>query len=480
MPKLVSQKMARQWPERVENMRSVLSSSPEALRMSYGSFFGNDSLGLCDVEAHFETMAQAIEEPDEFYDAWTAGQKAQVPSAISQVAHCAVNIPLHYPARKPDAEQRTAIAALQRRYGLDLEIEINPNDHKYEFCDPRWWPLLLEKAEEAAGRWPKGLAPYIRHSSASPFVYEAIPQNEPVRVGLLADFGTGSYTSLHIAKQLEYWKYPYAFHLGDVYYGGTREEFRRNYEEPLDSVMEETVLFSMPENHELYGEGEAYQEFLIREHARGRIVQEGSYFCLRFASHQIIGIDVNWNGRKRFEDEKSRAWLSEVLESGGERTTILLTGSAPFVYGDDQPSKLYEDLLQWHSRGAFALWFWGDNHYCGLFEQNNSNAAFVGSCIGHGGYPGSRQSLGKPSFAPLQWLETLGRFPNGMREDMTNNGWCEMTLRDDGGVDLTYVDWLSAVRCIAQYDRVWNGQWTQLQLAELRQEEFEDRKTLHR
>jgi len=42
-------------------------------------------------------------------------------------------------------------------------------------------------------------------------------------------------------------------------------------------------LFSIPENHELYGRGTAYQAFLKANRPRARTPQQGSYFSVMFS-----------------------------------------------------------------------------------------------------------------------------------------------------------------------------------------------------
>jgi hypothetical protein len=36
---------------------------------------------------------------------------------------------------------------------------------------------------------------------------------------------------------------------------------------------------------------------------------------------------------------------------------------------------------------------------------------------------------------------------------MLDNGWCQLTMLDDGGVELLYVDWLGCKRFRARYTR---------------------------
>ena len=134
-------------------------------------------------------------------------------------------------------------------------------------------------------------------------------------------------------------------------------------------------------------------------------------------------------------------------------TTILLTGSAPFVYGEDQPTALYQDLKPWHDAGRIAMWFWGDDHYCALFERDDTKGSFIGSCIGHAGYPGDPQRADAKSFVKTQFVETEKRFPPHyqLRDDLGNNGWVELSMLADGGVELLYVDWLGCKRHHASF-----------------------------
>jgi hypothetical protein len=166
---------------------------------------------------------------------------------------------------------------------------------------------------------------------------------------------------------------------------------------------------------------------------------------VRFPHHQVIAIDVNWQGRQRYKDERLVAWLRDRLADAGARTNILLTGSAPFEHGSSHARPLLNDLSEFVRSGAIGLWFWGDDHYCALFDRRDPDVPFYGSCIGHGGYPGPRQTTWRATYrtSPL-WVEDLPRFPvwSKLRDDMTNHGWCHATLKPDGGVDLLYVDWL--------------------------------------
>jgi hypothetical protein len=445
-----------QWHAEIQERRRRLAADPQGELPIYRAFFAKPELTQLQADEILATMEKAVGAPDQFYDELEAALTEEgVLDSVQTGASIAVNVFRYFPTRSPSQKERAAIAKLAADFGLP-DLAINPRDHHFELSDPGWWHLLRADRIDMK-KWPQGLAPFLAHDAARSFVYQ--DQRAAGQVALMADFGCGLYHSRAIAKQLEARRYPYVFHLGDVYYGGSQAEFDANYTDVLTGTMQHSLLFSLPENHELYGHGTAYQKFLHDQHAAGRIVQEGSYFCVRFARHQIVGIDVNWNKRQRFTHEGSRAWLQQVLDQGEGLTTILLTGSAPFIYGEDHTTALYDDLKAWHEKGRFAMWLWGDDHYAAVFERDPGKANFVGSCIGHGGFPGDRQEPGRGGVVPTSWLETEPRFPRsyGLRDDVGNNGWLELGLLPSGGVELLFIDWLGCRRNRQRYEREASG-----------------------
>jgi hypothetical protein len=370
---------------------------------------------------------------------------------------------LHRPAA-PNADEQTVLANLAKVYVLPSHPaapRVNPHERMLETLDPAW--ALLAKAKYDERNWPDGLAVMPRHSEARPYVYDALDANSrPLspgaahQIALLADFGTGYYHSWGIAEQIASWRPSYTFHLGDVYYGGSADEFVDRFELPLFDVVENTWFMGLAENHELYAGGEPYLQYFAALASRRRTQQEGSYFCVRFPHHQVIAIDVNWQGRQRYQDDDMLRWLADRLRTADGRTNILLTGSAPFDHGCKDARPLLDDLRGFVEQGAIGLWFWGDDHYCALFDRRDPDVPFYGSCIGHGGFPGPRQTAWRATYltSPL-WVEDLARFPvwSNLRDDVTNNGWCHATLRPDGGVDLMYVDWLWCKRMAISFSR---------------------------
>lgn len=349
--------------------------------------------------------------------------------------------------------------------GMSLgEININPGDTKFETVgDALGWalfagPFLLTQGFKARFRRHDDFASRFAYELAEPAAGGAL------EVALVSDFGTGRYHSRYIAKQLRERRFPYAFHLGDVYYAGRRSEFEKYFAAPLDPLLAGTELFALNSNHEMYSGGKPYFEFMDKRRAAhpARQKQEGSYFSLASSRFQIVGIDTAYFDHGRHREPGLLAWLGETLRAGraAGRVNILLSADHPYGYGHEGHSKLLDKDLAGlvKGEGLVDLWFWGNTHYCALFDRDGERP-FVGSCIGHGGYPYDREAPGKHSPAPLRFLETAARFPawTGVRPDRGNNGYCVMSLRDDGSVGLKYVDWMSRTRCEAELERTADG-----------------------
>jgi hypothetical protein len=348
--------------------------------------------------------------------------------------------------------------------GMDLAaVPIDAHNHKFEEgADFLGWVVNT-------GRWAFGppvgkKADFRWHDDprlTRDFVYPLRGQGQAdLDVALFADFGTGLYHSRYIARQLVTAKYPYAIHLGDVYYAGREQEFAQQFRAPLEPLLGSTRLFTMNGNHEMFSLAVPYFRYIAdRRNAHPQLQeQEGSYFCLRGQSAQIIGIDTDYFGYKRFRDASLLNWLTRQLEHGraNRLTNIVLSGDEPYQYGSPGPTALLEKDLREIvvDRALVDLWFWGNTHYCALFDRTAATP-FVGSCIGHGGFPYGRQKPGAASPAPVRFLETQARFPEWtrVRQDRGNNGYCVLTLEKDGALRLRYVDWMANERCNVTFVR---------------------------
>jgi hypothetical protein len=329
--------------------------------------------------------------------------------------------------------------------------EIDPGNHKFQDKgDELGWlffsgPYLLL----SSGREPPNFV--FHDAKPSGFTYQLPASGPTLTVALFSDFGTGLYHALYIADHLDEAAYPYVLHLGDVYYSGRKSEFRDRFEKQLDPLLNRTALYTLHSNHEMYSLAKPYFAYLAsRAYPAGQPRQEGSYFRLIWNDVQFVAIDTASFGDGRFREPRQRAWLQEVLEDGrrAQRVTILLSANEPYDYGQKEFRPLLredlDDLVA--DRQMVNLWFWGNVHYCALFEPT-PRSPFFGSCIGHSGYPYSRKRKGEAEPAPLLYLEEGNRFlREDIRPDVGNNGYCVLTMRE-AAIDLDYRDWMGNTRC---------------------------------
>ena len=343
------------------------------------------------------------------------------------------------------------------RYPIDLD------DHTFE-TKGDWFQYAVRGGASAA-LYHAGLlslGPFRWHTAyPSKFRYPLDRRRgEDLRIALFGDFANGLYHSRYIADHIANGEFSYAIHVGDVYYAGTNDEVTRYLDEPLRPVINKGIdLFLLAGNHEMYAKGVPWLAYIDRKRAFAQR-QEGTYFRLERDGFQIVGIDTAWFGHARYENGTLMQWLRSALEEGraAGKVNILLSSNEPYAYGDDDPTDLFtDDLGDIANAGLIDLWFWGNTHYAALFNRSDVYR-FIGSCIGHGGYPYDREQSGKPSPAVVAWLEDGERFGRwNLRPDMGNNGYCEMTLKANGRVALSYVDWMRTPRYYCELERKPNG-----------------------
>jgi hypothetical protein len=424
-------------PEQLQQLQRLYQTDPEAVRAYFSSARGEE-VTAGEARRMLDELGKALQQPGD--------TELQLEGLFSR----------NQPAPPPEG------------FTFDLydpaKIPINTN--RRDFQDDDWTGYAISGGLNAAlfhaGLLPLG--PFRRHEDfASRFTYELTARpGQDLNVALFADFANGYYTSRYIAKRFEANRYPYAIHLGDVYYAGRQAEVKSYLEEPLRPVLDSTEVFLLSGNHEMYSKGTYWLAYLDGKRHPERQRQEGTYFRLLRDKFQIIGIDTEWFGHLRFKEPWLKTWLTNALQEGRRqgRMNILLSSNEPYAYGKTETTALHNDLAELVGRNLVDLWFWGNTHYCALFTRSQ-RFPFVGSCIGHGGYPYNRITAGNAVPLPTRFVEDWSRFGGGAwkdpRPDMGNNGFCELLLRADGRVQLTYVDWIGRTRHTAVLARGSNG-----------------------
>ncbi len=220
-----------------------------------------------------------------------------------------------------------------------------------------------------------------------------IPNN--CKIALLADWGAdnihaGRLGKLAIAKGADY-----VIHLGDIYYSGTQTEcltFLQNW--PLkqaDGTPVKGKSFALNGNHEMYSLGRPY--FTIVLPAFG---QEASYFTLFNDNWQIHGLDTAYvpfsigGGTTDTRLQVQSKWLTDNIKNNPNKRNILLTHNQPVsahLPEFQQAQTLMSEarlLIQQLGLNAFYGWFFGHEHRCTIYKDDDPGALFRARLIGNG------------------------------------------------------------------------------------------------
>ncbi|AGP41426.1 hypothetical protein SCE1572_47230 [Sorangium cellulosum So0157-2] len=432
-------------------------------------------IGLVEPD-HFRWLEERLEEdPDpilaEARQLWDAKlSEAELRSALGR----ARSFLERSETAEPFLEAATAHAravGMPADFGFEgydpARLPILPMQERFEtVADGAVYALAFVAAKTANSLKPK--APFRYHEEKRPFVYD-MPLAK-TKLALLADFGNGLAHSRYIAKHIRRLAPDHLLYLGDVYYAGTSAEFASFVAPELDEMLTRTNVMMLSSNHEMFSKAYPYFSYLDYRAAKGAPqVQQGSYFCLRFGdAFQIIGIETDYFGHTKYADARLRSWLSQVLQEGRQRgcINVLLSANEPFKYSSNDYTRLYADMKPFLP--GIDLWFWGNTHYCGLFDMTADLP--VTSCIGHGGYPYrlSEYKLDKDLYtAPcpatplfLEWQSRYHGFK--LRPELGNNGFCTLHLDPGQGaatrrLHLEYIDWRKRSRYKAELGRRQDG-----------------------
>jgi hypothetical protein len=244
----------------------------------------------------------------------------------------------------------------------------------FDPSDPGWASVVFEKLKALF----RGKHKFIAHTSASSF---HLPLPEQAVVALFSDWGTGEETAKRVMRQIAAKNPTHAIHLGDVYYSGTEKEIQKRFLSVIDAEGPSKVTckyLALNSNHEMYSGGHAYFELTLK----ARFQQEASYFNLRNAHWQLIGLDSGYEDHGLKDPQQE--WLAAQLNAVGAPTNILLTHHqlfSPFESRafDRKLHKKVEALLP----KVFA-WFWGHEHKAIVYGPHRGIRA---RCIGHGAIP---------------------------------------------------------------------------------------------
>lgn len=375
-----------------------------------------------------------------------AAEAAVTEGAMGTAAKCAA-LGMEYLQAKAFGDEETA----KRLYG-----EITQGT-----CDPRWADTLVEYTKYFGLDGTRGTIPYVRAAQAGDSVISIKPN---ARIGLLGDWGTGGQPARDVLTQLKEQQPDIVVHLGDIYYSGTEEECRTNFEDVMNSVLNrqqtKIPVYTLSGNHDMYAGGVGYYA-LIKRLNDGDKKQRASFFCLRASdnSWQLLAMDTGLHDYSpisvtdvvTFVEADEQAWLKKrIAEFSGK--TILLSHHQLFsaysqIGKKDQNGKLvpynkrlktmFDDL---RSTGKpIPAWFWGHEHNLTLYGTY-LNLKY-GRCLGHSAVPVFDEQ------DPYEQIDPVGPLPEIKEKDKTTlpmvgnvyaHGFAMLTLGADGKAKAEY------------------------------------------
>lgn len=317
----------------------------------------------------------------------------------------------------------------------------------YSHCDPAW-----VKAYETYTRYrlarDRAPIPYRRHASLGDFI---LPIPERCVIGIIGDWGSGTATAQWVLSEVMRHKPDVLIHLGDIYYCATEAEVRRNFLDIVRRIAPHVPTYTLCGNHDVYSGGAGYYWLLAQ------LGQPASYFGLRNASWQLLGLDTGLHDNNPFTvfsnasylEASEVAWHRDKIEHAGGRRTILLSHHQLLSLegaGQDSDGKLqafnphlanaFQDLL-----GSVALWLWGHEHSMLAFQPYLGLQR--GRCVGAGAMPvfykdgpptpAARYNLQGQSALPALQPARLKR--NG--DSMYFHGYATLSL-DGPGAQMAY------------------------------------------
>lgn len=264
---------------------------------------------------------------------------------------------------------------------------------KFGDCDINFKDAIVKYAEFVAKTG--GAFPYRKFTNLSDSVDEnSLPAQ--ATIGVVADWGTGQPEALEVLRQVKQANPNVVIHLGDIYYAGTEHEVENYFYQPWRNILQPDnsgiVSRTLPGNHDLYSGGEPFYKLI------DKFGQQASYFCLRNADWQVIGLDTALNDRlggpPTSLDPTEVTWLQDKIDNAGNRRTILLSHHQLFSANDQFDgssvnNNLYQQMAPMLPK--VDLWLWGHEHDLVIFEPFKGLER--GRCVGGSAFPVGKDEM---------------------------------------------------------------------------------------
>ncbi len=281
-----------------------------------------------------------------------------------------------------------------------------PEDFSYISADGNIWGF--GKYENLDYHWVEAVTEHLLHIfTRTPFtnnpVHTTIGDN--VSLGIIGDWGTGYWQgadtpAAKIAAQFPGLNLDHTFHLGDVYYTGTKHNEINNLVELWPRGRSSS--FALNSNHEMYPKGLGYFERALE---RLFTYQNGcSYFVLENTNWMIIGLDSAYQATKFYSkgnlSSSQITWLEGLASSIGSKKVLVLSHHLGLELAGT-PTPLFHQVTNALNRTP-DVWYWGHAHNAAVYKPQNG---FLGRCCGHGAIPYGNATILQNSDA-VEWYES--------------------------------------------------------------------------
>lgn len=216
-----------------------------------------------------------------------------------------------------------------------------------------------------------------------------------LRIGLLADWGTGLYGAPECAKSIDRDPIPFdiLLHLGDVYYSGTKKEIEKRFL-PLWPKKARLAHLALNSNHEMYSGGWGYFDTILprfREMSSA-FKQSASYFAVANPHFTLVGLDTGYKDNDLAGDQA--AWLERVANESEKagRKLVIFSHHQPFSAFEGNGDRIVEKLRPMLDQKRIFAWIFGHEHRLVVYDTH-PEWDLRGRCIGHGGMPYFRDKL---------------------------------------------------------------------------------------
>lgn len=330
------------------------------------------------------------------------------------------------------------------------------------------WPWLLTYLKSAFNGRFRPYPTYLPDGHDGIYPLRSSAFNEPIRISIAADWGTGTEEASRVAEQMTRFKPDYTLHLGDVYYIGDEIEVKENFlgekvtdNTPVKFPRGTMGTLTLPGNHEMYGGGAPYFKTVLSfcSPEPGQ-TQRASFFALESEHWRILGLDTGYNstgvpilgslpllqsvksiGGDAHLEPAILDWLrTNVRPRERRKATIILSHHQYFTAFPDEVFPKPAAQLHEFFDGQEVIWLWGHEHRLAIYDlfSPDDSIRCYGRCMGHGGMP---VETAKPHLnrAPLTYFDARTNYDIGNGICAGWNGFVNLTM-DGPRITLEYRD----------------------------------------